>query len=129
LRSAKSITLNGCAFGCFDAPSTTPAKAVAGAKAMHLFTGMMDSAAVAKKRLCHGDLAVKVIWCQQNGGEWFQENDSAVTVCVQMRCQQAKKCPAAPGEGEKLVKCCYRFFQALSCSSWLVFSVCIKANG
>jgi hypothetical protein len=61
LRSAKRIALTGSAFGGFDTAPTTPAKAVAGAKAMHLFTGMMDSAAVAKKHLCHGGLMVKVI--------------------------------------------------------------------
>jgi hypothetical protein len=55
-------------FAAVDAAPTAPAKTMACAKTMHLLTGMVDSAAVTKKRLGHGGLGV--IWFSVSA-EWL----------------------------------------------------------
>jgi hypothetical protein len=56
LDAPEGVTFVARAFGGFNAAPTAPAKTLAGPETMHLFAGMMDSAAIAEKRICHGDL-------------------------------------------------------------------------
>jgi hypothetical protein len=68
LLAPKRIADDHWALGRFYAAPTAPAKTMAGAKTMHLLTGMVDSAAVTKKRLGHGGL--RVIWFSVSA-EWL----------------------------------------------------------